>query len=260
MDFPCVSSGPQCCWTLLGVILFKPLRIYSFHNFLTKLANCRKAPNLDGDWWLGHWKIMFVKNSPKPACTSHTSPTCALVHGKSSKTQPCCKTSGESSRKRSAWMTSESTRNAERTCLEVLSKQNKVDLPQYKRSFPWTETGRLDSKTSYSLFQKMVSSFFINLPSFVRNESLTTSWDLQTCPVKLGSQFPCAPRELLLPKSYREVKAALLRCVVDVVYVLYTVCIYVHICICMYMYMFVNIIHMYIYIWLYMDVFTIKSK
>ena len=66
MDFPCVSSGPQCCWTLLGVVLFKPLRIYSFHNLnLTKLANCRKAPTLDGNWWLGHCKIMFVKNYPK---------------------------------------------------------------------------------------------------------------------------------------------------------------------------------------------------
>lgn len=154
-----LPEGPHSRWQLVARPLQNHVRQKSSQVFF--YFRSKKS------WW---------KPALKPACkiriskpSSHTSPTCALVHGKSSKTQPCCKTSGESSRKRIAWMTSESTRNAERTCLEVLSKQNKVDLPQNKRSFPWT--GRLDSKTSYSLFQKMVSSIFINLPSFVLSKA-----------------------------------------------------------------------------------------
>lgn len=267
MDFPCVSSGPQCCWTLLGVVLFKPLRIYSFHNLnLTKLANCRKAPNLDGDWWLGHCKIMFVKNSPKPACrikvskpSSHTSPTCALVHGKSSKTQPCCKTSGESSRKRIAWMTSESTRNAERTCLEVLSKQNKVDLPQYKRSFPWTELDAWTPKAAIRYFKmsKNGKLHFHQLAFFRSFESLTTSWGSSNMPRKVGVPVPMRSPRVVITQVVPGGKSCTFKmCRCCCLCFIYSA----HICTYMYMYVYVHVCKYHTYVYIYMIIYGCIHK
>ena len=278
MDFPCVSSGPQCCWTLFGVVLFKPLRIYSFHNLnLTKLANCRKAPTLDGNWWLGHCKIMFVKNYPKSSSIFGVKNRDENLHWNQpvksgfrnppvTPAPPALWCTG--SRPRPSHAARPPVRVAGSELLGWPRSRHAMRKGHVLKFYPsktrWTYPSTSDHfhelnwtpglQKQLFVISKNGKLHFHQLAFFRSFESLTTSWGSSNMPRKVGVPVPMRSPRVVITQVVPGGKSCTFKmCRCCCLCFIYSV----HICTYMYMYVYVHVckyhtcIYIYDYIWMY---------